>query len=121
MPHARSLKLAFDEAGPLPMFAVTEWLLADAPASVDIDEDSCGNIAGDGESVHDRYHGGTPNEVIHRHIESSYGKNLTNLQWARRLVAEISIKSDDTICWISRSKINSAYICVRKRKDIANE
>lgn len=117
MPRCRAIE-AIDVklTGPLPMSAITEWMLADASSSVDLEEDTCTNIQGEGLSKNDPFKGGDASVKIKRHIESSYGE-MTNYEWAKKIVQELVAKNPEDYIFIAHSKVNPAYICVRKIKN----
>ena len=88
------------DIGYLPKHAITEWLLADASASVKLHEDSCGNLA-------------TPT-LDHVYVRTVDPKNgaKTNAEWAKAEVKLHNIEHPLDPWIIRHSHKKPEYICI---------
>ena len=102
-------------AGRLPPGAITEWLESAAPASVTIEEDSCGNIVGEPMGL-ERFRRDTPSVVRTRTVHSAYGDRITNWQWCQMEMVRHNLKFPHDPVSIHVSRKTQAYICLVKVK-----
>lgn len=97
----------------LPKNAVTEWMRADGPSAVEIEEDVCGNIIGKGKGV-EKFDDPEPCKRVKRTVASSHQFCLTNLHWAKEEVRQHNLKHPDRPWVIRYNKHNSDFICIIK-------
>ena len=101
------------ELGRLPRNAVTEWMCADAPCSVELEEDNCENVVGKGIGV-EKFDNGDPSVVNKRIVHSSHQNCVTNRHWADEEVKQHNLRHPNNPWTIRHSWHNSNYICIVK-------
>jgi hypothetical protein len=110
-------KITQADVGYLPRCAITEWLRADAPCDVDLEEDACGNICGDALGK-ERFTPGQPSAVIRRRVKTSHTSCRTNLAWAKEEVRQHNLRHPNRPWIVKASHLNKNYICICKAMGI---
>lgn len=101
------------DVGYLPKNAITEWLLADALAQVELEEDTCGNLVGKGSGM-EVFNPDKPVVVRTRLIRSSHKNVMTNQQWCQEEVRQHNIRYPNKPWVVRYSAKRPDFICICK-------